>query len=302
MGVATGHTESRFAGIDGVKYPVGTMHGMPKGGEGLRFNYVSFRDDNVRVDHKWTDGRQRYSVTRNPDARREVENALAKDADGRYTGAANADIVFSDALPPALVACGIPDGRVYTRGYVLRKLEREHDLDADGIMAVARAMERPSAVLADAAETGYVILTDHKARDEDGRVAPVMVYLRPDGRGNYIASAYARSKRAESQYVNLIKAGNALFVDKRKVATLNLTGEVQSSFESVRGSDADSIPYGGADSQGGGTTPLGDAGLGLHTKRPAARVRRGRRPLHEPGRDAQARLDEGPERQADEPR
>lgn len=51
--------------------------------------------------------------------------------------------------------------------------------------------------------------------------------------------------------MNLIKAGNALFVDKRKVATLNLTGEVQSSFESVRGSDANSIPYGGADSQGG---------------------------------------------------
>ncbi len=302
MGVATGHTESRFAGIDGVKYPVGTMHGMPKGGEGLRFNYVSFRDDNVRVDHKWTDGRQRYSVSRNPDARREVEDALAKDADGRYTGRANADIVFSDALPPALIACGIPDGRVYTRGYVLRKLEREHALDADGIMAVSQAMESPVAVLADAAETGYVILTDHKARDEDGRVAPVMVYLRPDGRGNYIASAYARSKRAESQYVNLIKAGNALFVDKRKVATLNLTGEVQSSFESVRGSDANSIPYGGADSQGGGTTPLRDAGLGLHTKRPAARVRRGRRPLHEPGRDEEARLDEGPERQADEPR
>lgn len=63
-------------GIDGVKYPVGTMHGMPKEGEDLRFNYVSFRDDNVRVDHKWTDGRQRYSVTRNPDARRDGVDAV----------------------------------------------------------------------------------------------------------------------------------------------------------------------------------------------------------------------------------
>lgn len=251
LGVATGHTESRFAVIDGVKYPVGTMHGMPKGGEGLRFNYVSFRDDNVRVDHKWTDGRQRYSVTRNPDARREVENALAKDADGRYTGAANADIVFSDALPPALVACGIPDGRVYTRGYVLRKLEREHELDADGIMAVARAMERPSAVLADAAETGYVILTDHEARDRNGRMAPVMVYLRPDGRGNYIASAYAKTENGERQYTNLINAGKLLYADRVRVAGLSLTGEVKSSFESASTGDADSIPYGGADSQGG---------------------------------------------------
>ena len=49
---------------------------MPKGGEGLRFNYVSFRDDNIRVDHKWTDGQQRYSVTRNPDARRDGVDAV----------------------------------------------------------------------------------------------------------------------------------------------------------------------------------------------------------------------------------
>lgn len=70
-------------GIDGVKYPVGTMHGMPKGGEGLRFNYVSFRDDNVRVDHKWTDGRQRYSVTRDwdytpSDPQREYDEVVAR--------------------------------------------------------------------------------------------------------------------------------------------------------------------------------------------------------------------------------
>ena len=70
-------------GIDGVKYPVGTMHGMPKGGEGLRFNYVSFRDDNIRVDHKWTDGQQRYSVTRDwdytpSDPQREYDEVVAR--------------------------------------------------------------------------------------------------------------------------------------------------------------------------------------------------------------------------------
>ena len=70
-------------GIDGVKYPVGTMHGMPKGGEGLRFNYVSFRDGNIRVDHKWTDGQQRYSVTRDwdytpSDPQREYDEVVAR--------------------------------------------------------------------------------------------------------------------------------------------------------------------------------------------------------------------------------
>ena len=69
--------------IDGVKYPVGTMHGAPKEGEDLRFNYVSFRDDNVRVDHKWTDGQQRYSVTRDwdytpSDPQREYDGVVAR--------------------------------------------------------------------------------------------------------------------------------------------------------------------------------------------------------------------------------
>lgn len=47
------------AGIDGVKYPVNARSGGDgKGG----WNYVSFRDDNIRVDHKWVDGEMRYSV------------------------------------------------------------------------------------------------------------------------------------------------------------------------------------------------------------------------------------------------
>ena len=50
------------AGIDGVKYPVDTYGGKSvKDGDEAGWNYVSFRDDNIRVDHKWTDGQQRYS-------------------------------------------------------------------------------------------------------------------------------------------------------------------------------------------------------------------------------------------------
>lgn len=236
-------------GIDGVKYPVGTMHGMPKGGEGLRFNYVSFRDDNVRVDHKWTDGEQRFSVRANPRLREEVEAALNTDRERGdvLKGGRRIDICEAPALFREI---GIPDGTVYTKAHTLRKIFQNHGLTAGQIASTPELIANPAAVLDDNGE-GYIFLTDALAPDRNGRMAPVMVYLRPDGRGNYIASAYARSKRAESQYVNLIKAGNALFVDKRKVATLNLTGEVQSSFESVRGSDANSIPYGGADSQGG---------------------------------------------------
>ena len=45
------------AGIDGVKYPVDSYGGKPvKNGDEVGWNYVSFRDDNIRVDRKWVNG------------------------------------------------------------------------------------------------------------------------------------------------------------------------------------------------------------------------------------------------------
>ncbi len=50
------------AGIDWVKYPVDSYGGKGvKDGDVAGWNYVSFRDDNIRVDHKWTDGQLRFS-------------------------------------------------------------------------------------------------------------------------------------------------------------------------------------------------------------------------------------------------
>lgn len=49
--------------IDGVKYPVDSYGGKGvKDGDKAGWNYVSFRDDNIRVDHKWTDGVKRFSL------------------------------------------------------------------------------------------------------------------------------------------------------------------------------------------------------------------------------------------------
>lgn len=47
--------------IDGVKYPVDSYGKTVKNGDEAGWNYVSFRDDNIRVDHKWVDGEQRFS-------------------------------------------------------------------------------------------------------------------------------------------------------------------------------------------------------------------------------------------------
>ena len=50
------------ADIDGVKYPVDSYGGKTvKDGEEAGWNYVSFRDDNINVDHKWVDGQKRFS-------------------------------------------------------------------------------------------------------------------------------------------------------------------------------------------------------------------------------------------------
>ncbi|MBR3583580.1 MAG: hypothetical protein IKO01_09110 [Kiritimatiellae bacterium] len=50
------------AGIDGIKYPVNSYGKTVKDGDAAGWNYVSFRDDNIKVDHKWVDGEQRYQI------------------------------------------------------------------------------------------------------------------------------------------------------------------------------------------------------------------------------------------------
>ncbi len=55
-------------GIDGIKYPVDSYGKTVKDGDSAGWNYVTFRDDNIRVDHKWVDGVQRYSIVPVPSA------------------------------------------------------------------------------------------------------------------------------------------------------------------------------------------------------------------------------------------
>ena len=54
------------ADIDGIKYPVDSYGGKTvKDGDKAGWNYVSFRDDNIRVDHKWMDGELQFRQPRN---------------------------------------------------------------------------------------------------------------------------------------------------------------------------------------------------------------------------------------------
>lgn len=44
--------------IDGIKYPVDSYSGPIRDGDKDGWNYVSFRDDNIKVDRKWKDGEE----------------------------------------------------------------------------------------------------------------------------------------------------------------------------------------------------------------------------------------------------
>ena len=125
--------------------------------------------------------------------------------------------------------------------FILRKLKKEHDLDEVGIKNLVRFIQSPVAILRDVDKKkrteSFVILTEQTAKDLNGREAPVMAYLRPDNSGNYIASAYAKTENDEQHYIGLLNSGNLLAIDKNKIASLNLTGEAKSSFESVRTGD-----------------------------------------------------------------
>ena len=63
-------------GIDGIKYPVDSFGGKTiKDGDKAGWNYVSFSDDNIRVDRKWRDGEEVDDA-----ARTKIERYLALDA------------------------------------------------------------------------------------------------------------------------------------------------------------------------------------------------------------------------------
>lgn len=84
------------ADIDGVKYPAEDHHGRTTG-NGKGWNYVSFRDDNIRVDHKWIDGELRYM--RNGDGEVVGEYDADRGEIRLYPGATVADVVHEFTHP-----------------------------------------------------------------------------------------------------------------------------------------------------------------------------------------------------------
>ena len=186
------------------------------------------------------DAGPRFSV--NPNLRADIDAALNTDPAKGAVVKGGKRVVFgrSQRLFPAL---GLPDGDIYSKAYALRKIANYHNLTAEQLAAAPSLMEEPAAVFDDNGN-GYVFLTDAIASDRNGVGAPVMFYIRPDGEGNYIASAYSRTEDAESKYVNLANARKVLYWDKSKIARLPLRGEALSSLITFSAGDSVATPEG----------------------------------------------------------
>ena len=219
------------AGIDGVKYPVDSYGGKAvKDGEEAGWNYVSFRDDNIRVDHKWRDGEAVFHVGRvNPKLREDIREAIAGDAKGNPIGRRK-EVSFSE-MPATLKAVGLPDLPIRTRTDIVRKLKREHRFTEQQIAALPAAYGQPVAVFADG--KAFVILTEMQIATRKGTEKPVMVVLRENvdrnGRHEFLASAYPREEANENFYWGLARNGGMLFLDKNKVAVIGLSGRTIST-------------------------------------------------------------------------
>lgn len=100
------------ADIDGIKYPVDSYGKQVKDGDSVGWNYVSFRDDNIRVDHKWIDGQKRFS--------RKKMSELAKVKVGGWIEGTNADGI-RNAVEKRLET-GLPKGEYRFRNADERKM------------------------------------------------------------------------------------------------------------------------------------------------------------------------------------
>ncbi|MBR4259756.1 MAG: hypothetical protein IKQ17_12050, partial [Kiritimatiellae bacterium] len=131
------------AGIDGVKYPVDSYGGKAvKDGDKAGWNYVSFRDDNIRVDHKWTDGQLRYSVvTLGNYNTQDLRNLAHRIKDGDSAAIADAGRRLAKILPKNAVLVPMPShtGEPTT----MRSLADSIAANADGATVVDALRSNP---------------------------------------------------------------------------------------------------------------------------------------------------------------
>ena len=187
------------ADIDGIKYPVDSYGGKTvKDGDKVGWNYVSFRDDNITVDHKWTDGELQFRQPRfrdNPEARalsdalglspselaalgfsasRNFDEGREERADraARTRNAAELDLVRNHGriLSPGGMKAAMTSLREWTQDYLIRLRNLEEQLGVGRDLSAYYAADR-----------AYGLVTDKAARFQKEMVEPLMRELEAAG-------------------------------------------------------------------------------------------------------------------------
>jgi hypothetical protein len=223
---------ARECDMDGIRYPAAS-HGQGDGSKG--WNYVSFRDDNMRIDehvrYALKDGVFRYDPQKLEDT---FNDAIRQ---GKNAGKVlkNSSVIDLSETPPILSWLGMTDGGISTRTFVIRKLKKDHSFEAKDFALLPQGYSEPVMVFKGFEHGTYVVVTENLVNDKNERMAPVMVYFVPKkkGRGGYMASAYSRTVKGEDLYFQLIKRGNLLYLDKKKALQLDFKEEVMSSITTL---------------------------------------------------------------------
>ena len=202
------------AGIDGVKYPVDSYGGKGvKNGDEVGWNYVSFRDDNIRVDHKWTDGAAKFSV------RKAVAPSKLGDGKQRYYEVpfdkavdkivknrkpVSDEHVFISETPAVFKDIGMPALPVMmNQQHVLScyfgaaqgvKAGNMHGL-GDRLKSLPKSLARPMMIIANETNPSSSVVAIVKMQDKDGHTVIVPVEINGIGRSNegYVTSNIVKS-------------------------------------------------------------------------------------------------------------
>ena len=204
--------------IDGVKYPVDSFRGPIRDGNVAGWNYVSFRDDNIRVDHKWVDGEQRYSISSAEFSR---WNAILDDFEAGKVGARK-NLLVLNHTPIVLRRLGASNLPVTIRGGVLMKIVGDietsagehHGIPVSELRKLQIELDNPIAVFDSSTQPGSLVVLTRIVDSQNNERAVVVLRLDRESSGglvvNDIVSAYGKDKQSIENWTawNLLRYVN----------------------------------------------------------------------------------------------
>ena len=191
-----------------------------KDGDKHGWKYISFRDDNIRVDHKWTDGNIRYSIKQEEFNR---WNSILDDYEaGNISPGANLTVL--ERTPEVLKRIGADDLPITMRGGILQKITGEietkdgqrHGIPVSELRNLQIELDNPIAVFDSITQPDSLVVLTRMIDKKNNERA--VVALRLDGKGskghniNAIASAYGKKKDAIKGW---IARGRLRYINKQ---------------------------------------------------------------------------------------